>query len=414
MPAGDNNRLGSFVVNGGVNKRALRQLEVRGTSLGRRNKSDKDLLFANSKTPWIKISSAADIDGSADTARYHILLGGTAYQTADGLRLKGGFKDFAFGESYNNRPGDRGIVPIPGLDSLTVEYAGNLGVLKYFNFSFKVYDLNQLEIYEKLYMKPGISLLIEYGHSLYLNNQGDLISDNSTIDGFFASGITQSELQARGTALTLSSDYNYNGELALINNFEYSYDRDGGGYNCKVKAISKNSLFEGVTTTGTPAPEKASKGSQQVRGPEILNDVAIGISTQQLQVLTGFIPSKESTSNVLLSPISDFTSLVNKAAGTTESILSKIQERYPNLDWPTYYSPYYLNKASDKEGTRKMIYMKLGGWIKLFNDLLLPTGNKGEKLVKLAYGNDVYMRYSTFDNHFSLDPNIILPKAPAI
>ena len=121
----------------------------------------------------------------------------------------------------------------------------------------------------------------------------------------------------------------------------------------------------------------------------------------------------EISANSLLSPISDFTSLVNKAAGTTESILSKIQEKYPDLEWPSYYSPYYLNKVSDKEGTKKMIYMKLGGWLKLFHDTLLPTGNKGEKLVSLAYGNDVYMRYATYDNHFSLDPNVILPKSPA-
>ena len=417
MPAGDNNRLGSFVVNGGVNKRALRQLEVRGTSLGRRNKSDKDLLFANASTPWIKISSAANIDGTAELAKDHILLGGTAYQRADGLRLKGGFKDFSFGEGYSNNPEDRGIVPIPGVNSLTIEYAGNLGVLKYFNFDFKVYDLNQLEIYEKLYMKPGISVLIEYGHSLFLNNQGDLISDASTIDGFFENGITQSELQVKGTALTLSSDYNYNGEIALISNFEYSYDRDGGGYSCKVKAISKNSLFEGVTTTGTPAPEKASKGTQEVRGPELLSTANLAgagvIDTLDALEALGQTEEYEKMANSLLSPISDFTSLVNKAAGTTESILSKIQEKYPDLEWPTNYSPYYLNKVSDKKGTKKMIYMKLGGWMKVFHDFLLPTGNKGEKLVKLAYGPDVYMRYATYDNHFSLNPHVILPKSPA-
>lgn len=416
MPAGDNNRLGSYVVNGGVNKRALRQLQVRGESQGRRNKTDKDLLFANAKTPWIKISSAANINGSADIAKDHILLGGSAYQRADGLKLKGGFKDFSFGEAYSNNPDDRGIVPIPGIDSLNVSYKQSLGVTKQLQFEFKLYDLNQLEIYEKLYMKPGINVLIEYGHSLYLNNSGDLISDTSTIDGFFENGITQKEIIAKANALTLASDYNYLGEIAIVENFNYSYDQDGGGYRCKVVATSKNTLFEGIAATGTPSPEKASKGSQEISGQDLFNSVNIGIGSSQ--VVAGFSSlassnSTESTANSLLSPISDFTSLVNKAAGTTESILSKIQEKYPDLEWPNYYSPYYLNKVSDKEGTKKMIYMKLGGWLKLFHDTLLPTGNKGEKLVSLAYGNDVYMRYATYDNHFSLDPNVILPKSPA-
>ena len=394
------NKLGSLIVNGGVNSRAMQQLVVRGKALAkqRASKINQDLLFANSRTPWIKISSAANIAGSSDLARNNILSNGTA--------LTGIY----FGGKYQVNRGtisDRGIVPKPGVESLQISYKGSYGVLKEFKFDFKCYDMAQLELYEKLYMKPGISLLIEYGHSVYLNNSGDYITDIETVSGFFDEGISQKDIQAKCSDLTVNSDYNYNGEIGLVKNFSYAFDQDSGGYKCSVNVMSKNSIFEGVVTTGSPSASKVKPSALFLRANQVINKPP----ESNPEVDTN--GKKEEGSLGVLSPVLDILDILLTHSGTRKDPVAEVNKKYTNFDYPSALKPFFLYKVSDKKGTKKMSYIKLAAFLKILDNALFPTGNKGEKLVSFAYDlKEDRFNYATFENHFSLDPNIILPKAP--
>ena len=55
--------------------------------------------------------------------------------------------------------------PMPGIDNINVSYKGDKGALKKAIISFKCYSLSDLERLEKLYMYPGIKVLLEWGWS---------------------------------------------------------------------------------------------------------------------------------------------------------------------------------------------------------------------------------------------------------
>ena len=127
------------------------------------------------KTPWIKIVSNAMIkqsDGSYDDSirLNHILQSGVVDPNA----LTPG----TLVQTANLFRPEMRMTPLPALKTLNIETKGKLGSIKEAKFSFTVYHEDDLDLYEQLYMVPGVTLCVEWGWSTY---DGVAIGDDDSL-----------------------------------------------------------------------------------------------------------------------------------------------------------------------------------------------------------------------------------------
>ena len=79
----------------------------------------------------------------------------------------------------------RGYVPMPGILGADVKYYKS-GALSKATIKMKCFSRNQLALMDVLYMRPGYNLLLEFGWSQYLDNEGNL----QTFDNFFSPALS--------------------------------------------------------------------------------------------------------------------------------------------------------------------------------------------------------------------------------
>lgn len=300
MPAGwrDTSKIHQ-PIDGGVQK----QLEQRQNILGDSRRNIDKLKYLNSKTGWVKVSSAVNITldskgdvinspaiiqlengettplGSSAKAKANILSGGI-------LNEQGKYKAGIFNKNaaYNLEKPGGGYRPIPGIVGFSTQYAGTYGSYQKAVIQFQANSLDQLDLLETLYLRPGMSVLVEYGHSLYVDNKGTLVSSIKTVDDFFTKkGIKgKKEIQNQILDLKKTSNYNYDGFLGTISNYSWSIN-DDGTYTCSADVLAQGALIEsiGVIIYGPTAKQRKKDPSESLLKArcdfeEFLNTIMIG------------------------------------------------------------------------------------------------------------------------------------------
>ena len=128
----------------------------------------------NSRSAWVRMTSGVNFEGSSDLAKKYVMQGGvlnhSTKQTKDGnidiFTQKSGLGNSA--NSYSNlSPGGAlnraGIKPMPGITNVAIQSKGAYGSLQEATVTFNCWDIRQLEELEILYMRPGYTVLLEFG-----------------------------------------------------------------------------------------------------------------------------------------------------------------------------------------------------------------------------------------------------------
>lgn len=162
------------------------QIKIRQNSLGKSQKSTDDLVVFNSSTPWIRLSSSVEVDKDRaktlatnlginesevvgrNLAKNLVLFAGTS----DGATLSN--KKGGVGYGLNNSYGflsskKQGYRPMPGVTGISASYKNN-GTLKQAQVSLKCFTREQFEAVEALYLRLGYTMILEWGHSIYFDN----------------------------------------------------------------------------------------------------------------------------------------------------------------------------------------------------------------------------------------------------
>ena len=300
------------------------QIEQREISLGKSaakydpetgavvGKQNQDLLYQQSKTPWLRLASSVNIKstnsyGTLDrllslpginrneiegiaAAKNFILQGGAlSLDINDNIKLNSGLNTTALNTSNaNNLSGaygwggttERGLVPMPGITGASVKYE-NDGALTKTTINIKCYSRTQFALIDALYMRPGYTLLLEFGWSAYLQtnlNDQLLTGDQVTLqnqDSFFTPALS---LLLNPNRKTQNNQYkiiqaikeerertsgNYEAVFGKIVNFKWSMDPDGS-YNCTVDLRGLGEVIESLklnVSTPTDESKKTSNGT---------------------------------------------------------------------------------------------------------------------------------------------------------
>ena len=265
-----------------------KQVETRQMSLGKNNLQPKDILYQNSKTPFLRLASSVNLtnkgaDGKElktsvlkkliasgidpnlitndELAQNFILQAGSVSTNTPGLKSglnNGNIFDGAYGWGGTT---ERGYVPMPGITQADVTYYNN-GALSKTTINVRCYSKAQFQLFDVLYLRPGYTLLMEFGWSKYLSNM-----DN---EGNYTTGqITPFKTTPLSLLMTPNKntsqysiyeaiekerktyDGNYDAIYGKISKFNWQFNSDGS-YDCQIQLTAVGDVIESLKTNITP------------------------------------------------------------------------------------------------------------------------------------------------------------------
>lgn len=384
------------------------QMERRQAVISKTQKrTDNDLLYLNGKTGWVRLSSGVntitpaetaklrdnngrlDIKGDSTDAGYNILQGGILHPNRGvraGINTSGFYDESA---AYNNRKDTTGIRPMPGITSMAVKTKNATGTLREADVKFICWTLEDFELMEKLYLRPGFSMLLEWGHSMYIDNNGTLIKTIETVpNGFFANGISMAGVLKSISNIREKSSYNYEGMIGYCKNFSWTYTQ-AGAYECSVSIVSTGEILESFEVRFDP----------QLRiDPADFEDTESETGKEERKSVFHFFISKMDE--------------IKQAAFTKAELTAKSPSLGGKLqDFSGYYSAVEIERWGwDKD--QPMTWIPLRVVLDVFNKCIsLIDGTKSEGDPDRSYiqFNTDYSKSSKFlssGEHFSVDPTV--------
>ena len=173
--------------------------------------------------------------------------------------------------------GERGFVPMPGITNVQTKYYNN-GALSQATINIRCYSKLQFAIIDALYLRPGYTLLLEFGHSKFFINETSSLTSyakSSLAMRYFLEGVQPSttgatkfdqfDLYNKIEAVRKSTGGNYEAVYGYISKFSWRFNAEGF-YECTVSIIGMGSIIESLQNNdGVPSPKvlKASVNSGQ-------------------------------------------------------------------------------------------------------------------------------------------------------
>lgn len=391
------------------------QIAARQRVIGKKaNRTNEDLLYMNSKTGWIKLSSAVNtlspgqqsllkqgvdpntVLGNSARAKANILLGGLLAPNGalrQGIDTTGGYN---LNAAYNNRADNTGIRPMPGITSMNVKSKNTYGTLREAEVKFMCWTLQDFEAMEELYLRPGYTVLLEWGHSMYIDNSGNLQKDVQTVgDMFFLDGTTMCQLTNRIGEIRKAADNNYEAMIGYVKNFSWSYTPDGG-YSCSVSIISTGEILESIQLRFDPAQRGA-----------VLEDPTTDVGKEQ----------GKGSYHYFISKMASITDRANINIPTIREQLGPIGDRLL-LDSLVYYQKVTFDESWGWDSATEMHWIPLRLYFDIFNTMVVPvdtTKAQGTCSRTLTRFNTDYAKSSKFltsPEHFSINPSTCVLAKP--
>lgn len=222
--------------------------------------------YFNARNSWIRVTSAVNVGiddgtqtpGMSTLAKNYVLLGGTLYNGKLRSGVGNDNKAYSLNSTTVNADGTvkqeknrLGIRPMPGITSIDVKSKSAYGSLREVVINFNCWDMRQLEELELLYMRPGYSVLVEWGWAPYLSNDGKLQNNISFTDDVLNGGVPKEQIW-KNIFTKASKDGNYDAHYGIIKNYSWSA-RPDGGYDCTSTIISIGEILESLKVNYTPA-----------------------------------------------------------------------------------------------------------------------------------------------------------------
>jgi hypothetical protein len=232
------------------------QKEIKGRQNNLANRNNINVI--NSKTAWVRMTSGVNVldkNGqlsnkiAKDNVIFNILGGNT---TTSGSPM--------VGYTTGNR---HGIRPLPGINSLNCQsYAPN-GSLRKVVVKFTVWDIKQLDLLEILYMRPGMSVCIEWGWSHKLADNKTNQPPNFGTKFLDMEDKSLLSLHKMAYEEIISNGGNFDICIGKVQNYSYSARMDGG-FDCETTIVSYNEILESFKVNYIPLNMETTNNDETV------------------------------------------------------------------------------------------------------------------------------------------------------
>lgn len=444
------------------------QIEARKKLVSKDLRDNETLQWLDNKTAWMRVSSGVNVDqGNANfkglegdlLSKKYILQAGlidhTGANTNWELRYGIG-SDAAYGIGGN----DFGLRPMPGITGISIKTGGRLGTLREATIDFVCYNKAQLDIMDALYMKLGMSVLVEWGHIPFINNAGKLQTIPQPLPFY---GIhTKEKLMQEIQKNRVVHAGNFDAMWGTIKNWSFSLE-ENGIFKCQMSLVGAGDVLESLKinqsglsvssaslneVTGSPYPVVTDQNLSilnnalyEIWSKDILTksfnqgynednfdftDPYKVIITKYLQKLPRFTFGSDPTSNPELfcstAPLIQHGFHYSLISGLNTKLGNGGKDiNIPKINPPTFFSryiiPYEINgeetsgnilTTSDKGA--EQCYITLGHLLMLVmatGGLFDKSENSKDPYVYIDVNPETNLCY-TFPGHVSLDPTICL------
>jgi hypothetical protein len=396
-----------------------RQKVIASGYLNNNPRTPEFITYATSATSYLRLMSSTFIENiqtlnspyikslnlTGNTlAKEAILFGGVqSYQGP----LKGGILNTNSTDPLNNFAygwgGTQfGLRPMPGIISANIK-TENIGSLKTSIINIKAYTQAQFEIIDALYLRLGFYVLLEWGHTRHINNDGELVKEVPSLQNeFFSDEASVDGLLASIVQKRYSSFGNYDAILGKVVNFDWTFEKDGS-YSITVVVRSIGDVIETIKANVFTNPKEISNIPlvQQVStNPAYQKQQAVQASRQ-------FAPS----------------SVTDRLKSNIHYRLYSLQDYLDSQTTKTNYEFSVNTYLSDdklkdiarviwKGSSDPIYYVRLGALLRLIVGEVIPTvykGKKSYKLINIDYDADTNI-INYLDPQVSADPRNILIK----
>jgi muramidase (phage lysozyme) len=393
------------------------QLEKRQEAMVTR--TPKVIQYLNSRNSWIRLSSSVNVGGSANLAKNNVLLGGALdYQVVNGkdvyaLRQGVGQGNEAYSNFTPSGPPHRlGTRPMPGITNMDIKSKSAYGSLREATINFICWDIRQLEDLELLYMRPGYTVLVEWGWLPYLDNKSNLITTLPNFYDILNKGVTNrttifKELYDKST----NSGGNYDAMFGYVKNYQWSA-REDGGYDCQTTIISTGEIIESLKVNFV-LPDLTRLNSSTPNG--------IGFLDAEFSVQGNFPSNKwkqHYEKNTLAGIWAEAYDKL-KDPNSKFSANSIFKDRYTSVSIPSLKSINFNNPNSLTGGSDFQVYITLEAAFDVINKYILPKDSQKHPLMELSLDTEGYstgvsesLLCVAHPTQVSVDPSVCLIKSP--
>ena len=243
--------------NSAVKEELKRRKKIVSKRTGRTN---EELLELNSQNAWVRLTSAVDSlytveqsplqgegplntteVGDASMAGRNILSGGTFNPMMTGGILNADNPAYIKDQNLGYRPK-------AGITDFSVTPKNLYGTLRIASVKFTVPSLDQFNEIEQLFLRPGFSALLEWGHSFYVDEDGTINEPQTFTNNFLRKNHLGSTTIAKELEqFKITNSRNYDAMHGIIKNFSWSLKPDGS-YECSVDLVSQGEVLESLQT----------------------------------------------------------------------------------------------------------------------------------------------------------------------
>ena len=226
------------------------ELKVRQDRLTDPDKRFELVKYQSTRNAFVRMTSGVNVEkdkvsDNGALAKRYVLQGGNLNNKTFKQGIGTSFDNNAYSSNSANADAyARGIRPMPGITSITAECKTAYGSLIEATVKFTCWDIKQLEDLELLFMRPGYTVLLEWGWS-YSGQKPQFydILDKHDIDFQQAyKDIFQKCADNKG---------NYEAILGYVKNYQWSA-RPDGGYDCTTYIISLGEVLESLKINYAP------------------------------------------------------------------------------------------------------------------------------------------------------------------
>jgi len=379
-----------------LQKTVQEQLNARQAALKAR--TPDAIVYSNSRNSWIRMSSSVNVSGKDTLAKQYVLQGGVLLN--GNLRYGVGGADKAYSNfspsltSYNSdtrKAGTAGIKPMPGIESIDIKSKSAYGSLREVVVNFKCHNLQQLEDLELLYMRPGYTVLVEWGWTPYLNKEGKIKNDVKFYDGLFSGNKTREQIWSEVYQLSVDQNHNYDALFGYVKNYNWTARMDGG-YDCSTTIISIGEIMESLKINYLPFDVDSI----------MKNKGLLGLVTQDASILPyNTVPEAASYSKNILAGL--LHEIFINASSLNQPAFPKLQisgsatnsvELPKTYDYNLYKLPYQTNPLPNTITAGMQVYITLGSFIDLLNKYVLLYAGKDQTtstpLITLSAKSNTY------------------------
>ena len=259
----------------------LDQIANRQKIHGSQDRTPSEISYLNARTGYIKITSGVKVmdderikridlgnhasfinaGNNQGLASFFVLFNGTS---DDNNTLFGGIDGFNDGyttkpasidkgqtiinkSAYGSGDHDFGTRPMAGIISAETKFR-NRGSIREGTIQIKAWNRTQFEIINLLYLRLGFPMLLEWGHTIYVDEVGGINSSpNFSFSKSFLRGDFKTDNQILETLeiQRKKSAGNYDAMYGKVVNFDWTFNKDGS-YNITLKLISVGAVVEAL------------------------------------------------------------------------------------------------------------------------------------------------------------------------